>query len=142
MSRVGQKDTAPELAVRRAAHRLGLRFRIHRKDLHGTPDIVFPRYRTAVFVNGCYWHQHKGCRKAGMPKSNIGFWSEKFRRTVERDAQNKAELEASGWRVATIWECQTRNSDGMTQILKCIFGIETDKGSVCDPQIGRGTSND
>ena len=88
MSRIRGRDTAPELLVRSALHRAGYRFRLHREDLPGRPDIVLPKYRTVVFVHGCFWHRHKGCRFAYTPKSRVAFWNDKFRRNVERDRRN------------------------------------------------------
>lgn len=107
MGRIQSRDTAPELAVRRLAHRLGYRFRLHRRDLPGSPDLVFPSRRKAVFVHGCFWHRHSGCRLAYEPKSNVDFWSAKFRKNVERDIRVKGELERMGWDVLVIWECET-----------------------------------
>ena len=101
-------DTAPELTVRRIAHRMGLRFRLHRKDLPGCPDLVFPKHRLVVFVHGCFWHRHRGCRYAYTPKSRVTFWSEKFAANVARDARQEAALRTLGWRVLIIWECETR----------------------------------
>lgn len=105
MRAVGGKNTAPELAVRRAAHRLGFRFRLHRKDLPGCPDIVFPKWKTAVFVNGCFWHGHRGCRRSRLPASNVDFWRAKLRANVARDRKNHAALRKMGWRVEVIWQC-------------------------------------
>lgn len=110
MARVRSRDTAPELAVRRAAHARGLRFRLHRRDLPGTPDIVFPRARLAVFVHGCFWHRHEECRRASVPETRATFWQCKFDRNVERDSENASALERLGWRVETIWECETRDA--------------------------------
>ena len=101
-------DTVPERNVRRIAHRMGLRFRLHRKDLPGRPDLVFPKHRLVVFVHGCFWHRHQGCRYAYLPKSNVAFWSEKFSENVARDARQEAALKALSWRVLVIWECETR----------------------------------
>jgi DNA mismatch endonuclease (patch repair protein) len=106
MSRIRSRDTAPELQVRSALHRAGYRFRLHRKDLPGRPDIVLPKHHTVVFVHGCFWHRHKGCVFAYAPKSRIAFWDEKFRSNVERDFRNTRALRALGWRVITVWECQ------------------------------------
>lgn len=108
MSRIGGRNTRPELVVRRAAHALGLRFRLHRRDLPGSPDLVFPRRRRALFVHGCFWHRHEGCRLSYTPRSNVEFWEAKFRRNVERDARVMEELRASGWQPDVIWECETR----------------------------------
>ena len=109
MAGIRRHDTAPELAVRRIAHRMGLRFRLHRKDLPGRPDLVFPRHRLVVFVHGCFWHRHEGCRYASTPKSRIAFWTEKFAANVARDARQEAALRALGWRVLVIWECESRH---------------------------------
>ena len=110
MRAVHGKDTQPERALRSALHRAGYRFRIHRTDLPGKPDIVLPRFGTVIFVNGCFWHQHPGCRKATIPQNNRTFWRRKLRRTVKRDAENKRELADQGWRVITVWECEMHKS--------------------------------
>jgi DNA mismatch endonuclease (patch repair protein) len=106
MSRIRSSNTSPELALRRALHALGFRFRLHRKDLPGKPDIVFPRYKTVVFVHGCFWHRHAGCKVATTPKSNTGFWIEKFERNVARDSRSMELLETQGWKVVVAWECE------------------------------------
>ncbi len=106
MSRIRGKDTAPERAVRSFLHREGLRFRLHARGIPGTPDIVLPRYRTAVFVHGCFWHQHPGCKHHGVPAANSPYWQAKFARTAERDARKVRELEALGWTVRVVWECE------------------------------------
>lgn len=116
MSRVRGKNTAPELVVRKTAHSLGLRFRLHKKELPGRPDLVFPKHQTVVFVHGCFWHRHPGCRKASLPKSNVRFWRDKFDRNVARDARNQQDLKAAGWRVITIWECETKSGDALEKI--------------------------
>lgn len=109
MSRIKGRDTKPELVVRRTAHKLGFRFRLYRKDLPGTPDLIFPKHRLAVFVHGCYWHRHNGCRFAYSPKSRVEFWTKKFKQNVERDGRNQTALRDLGWRVLVIWECETRD---------------------------------
>lgn len=109
MSRIGGRDTGPELVVRRTAHRMGLRFRLYRKDLPGTPDLVFPKHRLAVFVHGCYWHRHDGCQFAYSPKSRVEFWTKKFKQNVARDSRNQSLLRDLGWRILVIWECETRD---------------------------------
>lgn len=114
MGRVRQKDTKPEMVVRRLAHALGYRFRLHRRDLPGRPDLVFPRRRKIVFVHGCFWHRH-GCRKTTTPKSNAEFWLAKFERNVERDRAAIKALEGSGWHVKTIWECETKDIEALTR---------------------------
>lgn len=110
MSRVRCKNTKIEKRVRSALHRLGYRFRLHITDLPGKPDIVLPRYRTVIFVNGCFWHQHSGCRKAIIPQNNRLFWEKKLARTVERDGHNQSTLRELGWKVITVWECEINDS--------------------------------
>ena len=110
MARFRSKDTKPELLVRRALHRHGKRFRLHRKDLPGRPDIVLPGLRIAVFVHGCFWHAHEGCRDARVPSSRPEFWREKFARNKERDRRAEQELQALGWQVVTIWECEAKSA--------------------------------
>ncbi|NQU38916.1 MAG: DNA mismatch endonuclease Vsr [Lentisphaerae bacterium] len=109
MSRIHGENTKPEILVRSLLHRMGYRFRLHRRDLPGKPDIVLPRYKAVVFVHGCFWHRHKGCKYAYMPKSRVNFWQKKFDENVERDARVKRELRKLGWRTITVWECQIRN---------------------------------
>jgi DNA mismatch endonuclease (patch repair protein) len=116
MSRVRSKDTKPEIAVRKAAHALGLRFRLHRRELPGTPDLVFPSRQTAVFVHGCFWHRHR-CVRATTPATNVDYWAAKFDRNVRRDARNAAELRKLGWRCVRIWECQTKDSRKLAGII-------------------------
>lgn len=107
MARIKSKNTAPEIAVRRAAHRLGFRFRLHRRDLPGVPDLVFPRFRRVLFVHGCFWHQHQGCKRSNVPKSRVDYWAPKLSRNVLRDFLHQRRLEKLGWTVGVIWECQT-----------------------------------
>lgn len=121
MRAVPRKDTSPELHVRRCAHRMGLKYRIHRKDLPGTPDLVFPKYRTIIFVHGCFWHRHEGCRYTTSPSTRREFWQSKFAKNIERDERNTDELEKAGWRVVVIWECETKDDQRLTTILKGIF---------------------
>ncbi len=117
MARVRQKDTRPEITVRRCLHALGYRFRLHRRDLPGTPDIVLPKRRKAIFVHGCFWHRHPGCPRASMPKTRIEYWETKFRRNVERDQQAVTALQAAGWEPMVIWECQTRDLARLRRLL-------------------------
>ena len=119
MSRVGGKNTRPELTVRRLLHALGFRFRIHRKDLPGNPDIVLPKWRTAIFVHGCFWHGHT-CRRGAKPTSNTDFWSEKIRKTQARDRNAQKRLRADGWRVIVLWECDLADLDHLRTKLKGI----------------------
>jgi DNA mismatch endonuclease, patch repair protein len=122
MRAVPQKHSKPEMIVRRALHRLGYRFRLHRGDLPGTPDIVLPRHRVAIFVHGCFWHRHPGCRLASTPRTRANFWRSKFDRNVERDAGIVRELQALGWRVVAVWQCVTRDvgplADGLERHLR------------------------
>lgn len=97
----------PERAVRKAAHALGFRFRLHRRDLPGTPDLVFPKTKRVIFVHGCWWHRHEGCKKAAEPKTRIEFWRAKFDRNTARDRKVESELLMLGWSVLTVWECET-----------------------------------
>lgn len=105
MSRIQSTDTKPEIALRKALHRLGFRFRVHGRRLPGKPDIVLTKYRTVIFVHGCFWHRHEGCKIATTPKSNTEFWIEKFSRNVARDAAVLDQLYAAQWRVIIAWEC-------------------------------------
>jgi DNA mismatch endonuclease, patch repair protein len=123
MSRVRGKDTLPELIVRRAAYSLGFRYRLHRKDLPGSPDIVFPKLRTVIFVHGCFWHRHPGCGRASVPQSRTEFWQSKLARNVERDLAAKTTLEQMGWQVAVIWECETKNLDAVKRMLHQILSV-------------------
>lgn len=107
MRRIKGRDTAPELLVRRLAHAMGYRYRLHRKDLPGKPDLVFGPRRKVIFVHGCFWHQHETCRAGRIPASNTGYWAPKLRRNTKRDAMARSPLEARGWKVLTIWDCET-----------------------------------
>ncbi len=111
MARVRGKNSKPEVVVRRVAHVLGYRFRLHRGDLPGTPDLIFPRLRKVIFVHGCFWHRHRGCSRTTTPKTRAEFWAEKFTRNIERDALKTKQLRALGWRVLIVWECETFNPD-------------------------------
>lgn len=110
MRKVKGKDTTPELFVRKFLREKGLKYRIHRQNLPGTPDITLSRQRIAIFVNGCFWHQHPGCRKATIPQNRHDWWAKKLNRTGERDAENKLKLEQQGWKVIVLWECQIRSA--------------------------------
>lgn len=113
MRRIRSADTAPELIVRRAAHRLGYRFRLHRRDLPGTPDLAFSRLRKAIFVHGCFWHQHPACKDGHIPKSRLDYWLPKLRRNQERDKANLAALERLGWDVLVLWECEAASENAV-----------------------------
>ena len=109
MRAVRAKDTAPELVVRRLVHRLGYRYRLHRRALPGTPDLVFAMRRCVIFVHGCFWHGHEDCSRSSLPKTNVSFWKEKLGRNRERDSAHVRALEAAGWRVMIVWECETKD---------------------------------
>lgn len=109
MKRVRQRDTAPELIVRKVLFSAGYRYRIHRRDLPGSPDVVFPGRRKVVFVNGCFWHGHEDCSRASLPKTRLEYWKNRILKNQERDARSIAALEKLGWIVDTIWECQTKD---------------------------------
>lgn len=111
MSGIGGRDTGPELIVRRALHAAGFRYRLHARHLPGKPDLVLPRHHAVVFVHGCFWHRHSGCRYATTPATRADFWQEKFSRNVERDRRVENRLLEAGWRVATIWECGLAKSE-------------------------------
>ena len=120
MSRIRGKNTKPEILVRKGLHTRGFRFRLHNKKLYGSPDIVLPKYGVAIMVNGCFWHGHKGCRYATKPKSNIEFWETKIARNLHRDEVTTAHLEALGWTVITVWECELRNSSQLDERLNAL----------------------
>ncbi len=122
MKKVRQRDTKPEMVVRRVAHTLGYRFRVQRRDLPGSPDLVFPARGKAILVHGCFWHRHPGCRYASTPKNNLEFWTDKFARNVERDVRKARELRQLGWDVMAIWECETRNAEALESKLAEFLG--------------------
>lgn len=118
MARIGPKDSKAELAVRRTAHVLGYRFRLHRRDLPSTPDLVFPSRRKIVFVHGCFWHRHEGCKATTTPKTRVEYWTRKFEENVARDLEQMNRLIGSGWDVLTVWECETRDPEQLRQRLE------------------------
>ena len=120
MSRIRSKDTKPEMVVRHHLHALGFRYRLHSSKLPGHPDIVLPKWHTVIFVNGCFWHRHKGCKAVSTPKSNVEFWQAKFKRNVQRDRHEHALLKAAGWRVIVLWECQVKK--GLSRLAQRIQG--------------------
>lgn len=123
MSGIRGKDTRPEIIVRQALHRAGFRFRLHRKDLPGKPDIVLPKYHTVIFVHGCFWHGH-GCRYFKVPKTRTDFWLDKIMANAKRDRLQEDALRAAGWRVFTVWECDIRDkNDWLTPIQKALKGM-------------------
>ena len=122
MSRIRGRDTKPELAVRSAAHSLGLRFRLNGCGLPGRPDLVLRRHGAAIFVHGCFWHQHRGCRHATVPTVRQEYWLPKLARNIERDRTISAELGRRGWKVLTIWECELRNPESVKVRLQDFLG--------------------
>lgn len=127
MSRIRSQDTRPELAVRRFLHKCGFRYRLHRKDLVGSPDIVLPKHRVVLFVHGCFWHRHVGCARATTPKTNVQFWQDKFAKTVDRDHRAETALNAQGWDVQVIWECRTKSDDSLRDALAPILELRPDQ---------------
>ncbi|NBB62725.1 DNA mismatch endonuclease Vsr [Pseudomonas sp. ODNR1LW] len=123
MSTIKGKNTKPEMVVRSVCHEMGLRYRLHRKDLPGKPDLAFPKYRLCLFVHGCFWHRHPGCKYAYTPKSRLDFWLPKLAKNVERDTDAQQALHALGWRVAIIWECHTKNRELLSTEIRKIFGL-------------------
>lgn len=110
MSRIKSKNTKPEVIVRSLLHKMGYRFRLHRNDLPGKPDIVLPKYKTVIDIRGCFWHRHQGCPKATTPKTNSEYWNKKFQKNVERDRINEEKLSKLGWKIIVIWECEMNDS--------------------------------
>ncbi len=115
MSRIKSSNTSPEIIVRKLLHKLGYRFRLHRKDLPGKPDIVLSKYKTVIEVRGCYWHRHNGCPDATTPKSNTEFWVKKFAGTVKRDKLNLKKITELGWNVIVVWQCETKELSLLTK---------------------------
>ncbi|MBC3932615.1 very short patch repair endonuclease [Undibacterium curvum] len=124
MAAVKSRDTKPELVVRRLLHGAGYRFRLQRKDLPGKPDIVLTRFNAVIFVHGCFWHQHSGCKRALRPTTRREYWESKLDRNIERDAKTKLELERLGWRVHIVWECETQNIDFLRRQLVQFLQVE------------------
>lgn len=122
MRRIRSKDTAPEMTVRRLAYGLCYRYRLHLKGVPGKPDLVFPGRRKVIFIHGCFWHQHPGCREGRPPKSNTGYWLPKLERNMTRDKAVLAQLDAAGWGVRVIWECETKNLEALRQVLQDFLG--------------------
>lgn len=117
MARIKSEDTKPEIAVRSILHKMGYRFRLHRRDLPGSPDIVLPKYKAAIFVHGCFWHRHKGCDLAYMPKSNTQFWRRKFLENIQRDELAIYQLAKLGWSVIIVWECELKSPNALADRL-------------------------
>lgn len=134
MSNIRGKNTKPELALRRSLHAQGFRFRLHVKHLPGKPDLVFSKYRAAVFVHGCFWHRHPGCRYATMPKTRMEFWEKKFAANISRDTAASEELIKKGWRVAIVWECALRNPETLSRTArKVAVWFRSDEPEICIP---------
>jgi len=127
MSRIRSTDTKPEMLVRRFLHAQGFRYRLHVKDLPGKPDIVLPKYRTVIFVNGCFWHGHKDCRYAVVPKTRTEWWLDKLRRNVQRDQQVVLELRSMRWKVIIVWECELKPL-AIEQLFANLLGIIQEQG--------------
>ena len=111
MSAIKSKNTKPEIAVRKLLHSMGYRFRLHRKDLPGSPDIVLPKYKTVIFVHGCFWHRHQNCKYASTPKTRQEFWNKKFNENINRDKINQENLSSKGWKIIIVWECEIKDQD-------------------------------
>ena len=124
MSRIRGKDTSPELKIRRYLHSLGYRFRLHRSDLPGKPDIVLPKHKTVIFVNGCFWHHNENCKKAAWPKTNKAFWKEKIEQNIKRDKRNILELEKMNWKLIVVWECEVNEFLRSSTISSILNGEE------------------
>jgi DNA mismatch endonuclease (patch repair protein) len=121
MRRIKSKDMKPELLVRRLVHGMGYRYRLHRKDMPGKPDLVFGPRRKVIFVHGCFWHQHASCREGRVPSSNESYWQPKLARNAQRDAENLANLEGSGWRTLVIWECEMEDAAALRRRLRAFL---------------------
>ena len=118
MSRVKGRDTKPEILIRSFVHRMGFRFRVHRRDLPGNPDIVLPRYKKAIFVHGCFWHGHKRCRRSKRPTTNEQFWNKKLDGNIERDKRFRRRLHQMNWEVLVVWQCEIRNPEKLLRKLE------------------------
>jgi len=123
MSRIKSKDTKPELIVRSLLHHLGYRFRLHSKKLPGKPDIILAKYKTVIFVHGCFWHHHKDCPRATTPKSNREYWKTKFNKNVQRFKEVSIQIQSFDWRVMVVWECETKKIDALTEKLCSVLQI-------------------
>ena len=111
MSAIKSKNTKPEIKVRKVLHSMGYRFRLHSKDLPGSPDIVLPKYKTVIFVHGCFWHRHENCKYATTPKTRKEFWENKFKANINRDKLNQENLSSNGWKIIIVWECEIKDKD-------------------------------
>ncbi len=129
MRKIKSKDTTPEMTVRRLLHSMGHRYRLHRKELPGKPDIVFISKKKAIFVHGCFWHRHRGCKWTTTPKTRVFFWKNKFESNIERDRKAVEDLEASGWDVLIVWQCQTGDVESLKETLQGFLANESEKRS-------------
>lgn len=123
MSKIRSKNTKPEMIVRKMLHKKGIRYRLHVKDLPGKPDLSNKKKNFSVFINGCFWHQHLGCKQASLPKSNRGYWIPKLQKNVDRQKENISELVKNSWNVFIVWECETKSDDTIKQLVKKIKSI-------------------
>ena len=121
MSAIKSKNTKPEIAVRKLLHSMGYRFRLHRKDLPGSPDIILPKYKTVIFVHGCFWHRHENCKYASNPKTRKEFWESKFKANVKRDFEIQEKIKILDWRSVVIWECETKNIENLRDKIIDVF---------------------
>ena len=122
MSAIKSKNTKPEIKVRKVLHSMGYRFRLHSKDLPGSPDIVLPKYKTVIFVHGCFWHRHENCKYASTPKTRQEFWNKKFNENINRDKINQENLSSKGWKIIIVWECEIKNKKiNLEQIFKNVI---------------------
>jgi len=146
MARIRSKNTSPEIKVRQLLFSMGYRFRLHRKELPGCPDIAFFSRRKAIFVNGCFWHQHPGCKKASMPATNRGYWLPKLERNCQRDLESAKQMELCNWEILVIWECEIKHLDLLRERLKCILGPQTGVSGIIgtngrEPALNKGLAN-
>lgn len=138
MAGIRGKGTRPEIAVRRALHAAGFRFRLHDRRLPGRPDIVLPRYRAVILVHGCFWHRHEGCRLTTTPATRVEFWEQKFAGNVARDARDAVLLAAAGWRIAVVWECGLRAKDIAPLMTRLTAWLRSDEARLELPDAGGG----
>jgi len=124
MSAIKSKNTKPEIKVRKVLHSMGYRFRLHSKDLPGSPDIVLPKYKTVIFVHGCFWHRHENCKYASTPKTRQEFWNKKFKENIKRDSEIQDKIKNLNWRSVVIWECETKNMENLRDKIIDVFKTE------------------
>jgi DNA mismatch endonuclease (patch repair protein) len=135
MSRIRSTDTKPEMIVRSWLHGKGYRYRLHQKSLMGKPDIVMRKYRLAIFLNGCFWHRHSGCKYAATPKANSEFWQRKFDANTQRDAKNIEELNELGWNVLILWECEVKDGTYKAKFTECIEILQKENPKSAQPLV-------